>query len=229
MTPPTTYRTKTDLAVHILREQILTGELPPGHRIRPNEFAADFAMSPTPVREALRVLQADGLVRYRSHQEIVVVEHSPEEALEVYRLRSLLEPLATELGGSQLTESQLRALERFHDRLVSAADSGRRRSTGTINASWHWTIYEASGSPLVLDDASGCYGVAERTLGRGRRFCAAQDFSVVHFLGAEKNAFCRQCHTTSLNKNLGRQMAKATISRPRRTRVDLAPIESRPA
>lgn len=150
MTPRTAHRTKTDLAVQFLRDQILTGELPPGRRIRPNELAAEFAMSPTPVREALRVLQADGLVRYRSHQEIVVVEHSPEEALEVYRLRSLLEPLATELGGVRLTDGQLRTLERLHDRLVSAADSGRRRSTGTINASWHWTIYEASASPLLL-------------------------------------------------------------------------------
>jgi DNA-binding GntR family transcriptional regulator len=150
MTPPTAYRTKTDLAVHFLRDQIRTGELPPGHRIRPTELASELAMSPTPVREALRVLQADGLVQYRSHQEIVVVEHSHEEALEVYRLRSLLEPLAAELGAERLTDSQLRTLERLHDRLESAADSGRRRSTGTINASWHWTIYEASGSPLLL-------------------------------------------------------------------------------
>lgn len=147
---PTAYRTKTELAVDFLRDEILRGGLAPGQRIRPNELAAQLAMSPTPVREALRLLQADGLVRYRSHQEIVVAEHSPAEAAEVYLLRSSLEPLATELGAAQLADGQLHALERLHERLQAAVDAGRRPQTATINAAWHWAIYEASCSPVLL-------------------------------------------------------------------------------
>lgn len=149
-TAPISYRTKTDLAVHFVRGQILSGDLPPGKRIRPSELATELGMSPTPVREALRVLQADGLVRYRTHQEIVVAERTPEEALEVYRLRSLLEPLAVERAAERLTDVTLRMLERLHHRLEAAAGTSHPRSTGTINATWHWAIYEAADSPLLL-------------------------------------------------------------------------------
>jgi DNA-binding GntR family transcriptional regulator len=150
VTTPISYRTKTDLAVEVVRSQILSGDLGPGERIRPSELATTLGMSPTPVREALRVLQADGLVRYRTHQEIVVAERTPEEALEVYRLRCLLEPLAVEQAAERLTDATLRLLERVHHRLEAAVHSSRRRSTGTINAAWHWTLYEAADSPLLL-------------------------------------------------------------------------------
>lgn len=144
-----THQTKTELALHVLRERISTGALPPGQRLLLDALKDELGMSPTPIREALRLLQADGLVIYRPHQGIVVAEFSPEETAEIYRLRSALEPLAAELAVPALTPDELRRLERLHAELVAAAERGA--SLGESNAAWHWAIYEASRSSYLLE------------------------------------------------------------------------------
>lgn len=140
------HRTKSELALQVLREQLRTGQLEPGRRLRLNELTRELGMSPTPIREALRLLQADGLVVYRPHQGIVVAEFSPEETVEVVRLRCLLEPLALELTLESLGAVQRKALERLHAKLLVAVASGHGSAITTSNASWHWAIYEGCGS-----------------------------------------------------------------------------------
>jgi DNA-binding GntR family transcriptional regulator len=108
-------------------------------------------MSQTPIREALRVLQADGLVDYRAHQAIVITEPSPEAAEEVYRLRSVLEPLAAELAVPRLGYHELMELERLHQQLGNAVGTGRGAAIAQRNRAWHSAIYEQSGSPLLND------------------------------------------------------------------------------
>jgi len=108
-------------------------------------------MSPTPIREALRLLQADRLVDYRAHQGIVVAELSPAVTEEVYRLRALLEPLAIELAMPRLTDEQLEELERLHEQHGAAVASGRGAPISDRNWAWHWAMYSNSGSPLLND------------------------------------------------------------------------------
>jgi DNA-binding GntR family transcriptional regulator len=140
------HRTKTELALQVLRQQIRTGELEPGQRLRLNRLTRELGMSPTPIREALRLLQADGLVQYHPHQGIVVAESSPEETADIVRLRCLLEPLAIELVVPLLTSDQLRVLEDLHQKLLAAVDASHGSAISTSNASWHWAIYDACGS-----------------------------------------------------------------------------------
>jgi DNA-binding GntR family transcriptional regulator len=95
-------------------------------------------MSATPIREALRLLQADRLIEYRPHHGVVVKEASPEAAAEIYRIRSALEPLAAQLAVESLTVSRLHELERLHTALKSAVSSGRGKQIAEVNAAWHW-------------------------------------------------------------------------------------------
>jgi DNA-binding GntR family transcriptional regulator len=136
--------TKTELALEALRTGIRTGDLQPGQRLRVGELTRDLGMSPTPIREALRLLQADRLVDYRPHHGIVVTELSAEATAEVYRLRALLEPLAVELAVPGLSSADVDELERLHERHAKSETSDR-------NHAWHWTIYDASGSALLND------------------------------------------------------------------------------
>src|SRR5262249_30260525 len=99
---------------------------------------------PTPIREALRLLQADGLVDYRPHHGIVVTELSADATAEVYRLRALLEPLAVELAVPRLTDADAEELERLHERHA-------RSPSSDDNPAWHWTICAASGASLLHD------------------------------------------------------------------------------
>ena len=108
-------------------------------------------MSPTPIREALRMLQADGLIDYRPHQGVVVSSLSPLDVAEVLRLRLVLEPLAVELGVPQLGATDADKLEDLHARYSRAVAVGRGTAINELNADWHWTLYRASGSGLLQD------------------------------------------------------------------------------
>lgn len=123
----------------------------PGQRLRVEELTHELGMSPTPIREALRLLQADRLVDYRAHHGIVVAELSPAETTEIFRLRALLEPLATEIAVPLLTERQIEELERLHEQHSAAVASERGRAIPERNAAWHWAIYQASGSTILMD------------------------------------------------------------------------------
>lgn len=145
------HQTKTELALQVLREQIQEGKLEPGRRLRLNSLTRELGMSPTPIREALRLLQADGLVDYRPHQGIVVAEQSADQIQQLVHLRSVLESLAVELAVPRLGESQMRELERLHEKLLAAVEGDQGTAISKHNVAWHWTLYEASGSELLLE------------------------------------------------------------------------------
>jgi DNA-binding GntR family transcriptional regulator len=140
------HKTKTELAVQVLRERIRTGELEPGRRVRLKDLTRELGMSPTPIREALRLLQADALVTYRPHQGMVVTKRSPAETVEVVRLRCVLEPLAVELVVPALSDSQRSELEHVHAQFLEAAAAGRATAATELNVVWHWRLYDLTGS-----------------------------------------------------------------------------------
>jgi len=143
--------TKTELALEFLRERIRSGELAPGQRLALEELTQLLGMSATPIREALRLLQADRLVDYRPHHGVVVTESPPEATVEIYRIRSVLEPLAAELAVESLADARLEELERLHSLLKAAVASGRGKQIAELNASWHWTLYESAQSTYLND------------------------------------------------------------------------------
>jgi len=143
--------TKTELAANWLRERIRVGELEPGQRLRVDELAAQLDMSPTPVREALRLLQNDRLLDYRAHIGHIVA--SPVAFAEILQLRLLLEPLATELAVPKLNQDheRLTEVERLHESYRSAVNANRGSQASDRNALWHAAIYDASGWTYLPD------------------------------------------------------------------------------
>jgi DNA-binding GntR family transcriptional regulator len=98
-----------------LRDQILTGRLLPGHRIRQEDLAEEFGASRLPVREALRILQSDGLVTLVANAGAWVARLNEDECAEVYQIRERLEPLLLTESIGALTEIDI-------DRLAALAD-----------------------------------------------------------------------------------------------------------
>ena len=106
------------------------GEIRPGERLLQNELAERLGVSPTPVREALMALVAQGVLTYLPNRGVRVVELDAPDAEQVYRIRGALEPLAVELGGPQLVQADLdelagRARGDAPRRRTSAAGSGQ--------------------------------------------------------------------------------------------------------
>jgi DNA-binding GntR family transcriptional regulator len=99
-----------DRLASTIRSRVLAGEIPTGTRLRQETLAAEFGVSRTPVREALRKLQATGLVQLEPHRGAVVRGLSAREIREAYEVRAELEGLAAELACARIHEPQLRRL-----------------------------------------------------------------------------------------------------------------------
>lgn len=144
--------TKTEAAFHWLRAAIEEGRLKPGDSLAVGELTKELAMSPTPVREALRLIQAQGLAEHQPHRGMIVARHSPAEAEELYTIRVRLEPLAAELAAQRIDAEALRHVQDLHKRLSEAVASDALRSdTAELNAAWHRAVYRACGSRYLVE------------------------------------------------------------------------------
>src|SRR5215208_1683557 len=104
--------TKADEIALMVEEAIVSGELPPGTVLRQEQLSERFAVSRTPIREALRRLAALGLVSFIPNRGVRVRTLSREELREAFLVRAELESLATELAAPKMTDADLAELER---------------------------------------------------------------------------------------------------------------------
>jgi len=147
-----------------LQAQILSGELPSGTRLRQEALADEFGVSRTPVREALRKLQASGLVELRPHRGALVRGLSPREIRDAYEVRAELEALAAAVAAVRIRQEQLDRLHRvqrqFRDaleRVRRGTRNGRRTLSqddiaawGHANDEFHQVIQEAAGNQVLV-------------------------------------------------------------------------------
>jgi DNA-binding GntR family transcriptional regulator len=141
------YTRKTDLVAAMIRELIVTGELSPRTPLRQRDLAARFGVSPTPVREALRRLESEGLVAGEAHRGATVAEPLEGAVEDNYRIRAALEPLAAEMAAARINEGQLLELKVLNEQLRRIPDGDR--SYLELNARLHLGIYQAAGSPIL--------------------------------------------------------------------------------
>ena len=141
------------LAEHVcrvIREDILTGRQPAGARLTEAIVMERTGVSRTPVREGLRMLEGEGLViTYRSRGTFVTYRLTPDEAKLLYDVRLVLEPHLARLGAERMTPEVLASVEDVLARFVEALDAAEAREAGQLDADFHLTIYEASGSELL--------------------------------------------------------------------------------
>ena len=155
-----TSMTKTQAAFHRIRGAIEEGRLEPGERLRATALQKELGMSPTPIREALRLLQAQGLVEHRPHHGMVVAEYTVEETEEVYRLRVVLEPMAAGLAAERASAEQLGTIRRRLEDLKDAVEAGATRVDGAeLNAAWHRAVYVAAGSRYLEEFIARLWGI----------------------------------------------------------------------
>lgn len=143
------YRTKTDLAADALRRAIASGRLKRGQRLRFADLIADLGVSATPIREALRILETEGLVTMESHKEVRVADFTVDDAREIYKIRAILEGLATEESVPCIREADLLALESLMSEMDAAVASDRLSELPDLNAAWHQRIYSVGASKYL--------------------------------------------------------------------------------
>jgi DNA-binding GntR family transcriptional regulator len=124
----------------LLRERIFSRELAPGSWIDELKLAEEYGISRTPLREALKVLAAEGLVTMKVRRGAYVTEVSERDLTDVYHLLALLESDAAGVVAIQASESQLRELQDLHRELEKAM--GNRERFFEINEAFHTRLLE---------------------------------------------------------------------------------------
>src|SRR5215472_11081708 len=142
------YISKTDLVAALIRELIITGELTAGEQLRQRDLAQRFRVSQTPVREAMRRLESEGLVRGDTHRGFTVVEPDDGPVEENFQIRAALESLGASLAARKIDAGGIGRLQVLNDRMRALADDDARYAD--LNREFHFTVYEYAGSPLLL-------------------------------------------------------------------------------
>jgi len=142
------YSSKGGIITETLRERIARGELAPGTLLRQRQLAQEFNVSPTPVREALRRLESEGLVSYELHRGSRVATVDLEEQEENLRVLAALESLAASLASEKITDSDLDEIRALEREFAECED--RESALKELNWAFHFRIYECARSPLLL-------------------------------------------------------------------------------
>lgn len=145
--------TKTTLAIQALRSAILRGEIEPDAHLTVGRLAEQLGMSPTPVREAIRTLQAEGLINHKPHHSLSIggAGLSPKDVHDIYQIRAMLESLATRLAVPRLTDADLEALAALVKSMREALERGDLDQVNRLNADWHLKLYSAADNNILLD------------------------------------------------------------------------------
>ena len=124
----------------LLRQRIFSRELEPGSWIDELKIAEDYGISRTPLREALKVLAAEGLVTMKVRRGAYVTEVNEKDLVDIYHLLGLLESDATGVVAQHATDEQLRELQSLHEALESSAQD--RDRFFAINERFHMRLLE---------------------------------------------------------------------------------------
>jgi DNA-binding GntR family transcriptional regulator len=144
----TEYLSKSDIVAKGIRVLIQEGELSPGTVLRQRDLAERFHVSPTPVREALRQLEAEGFVTTELHRGATVVRTEDSRIGENFLIRANLESLAASLAASKVTDEELDKISAIANKLAACGPNDPSRTD--LNRRFHFAIYEAARSPVLL-------------------------------------------------------------------------------
>jgi DNA-binding GntR family transcriptional regulator len=141
-----------ELVADALREAITTGQLRGNQPLPQDEIAAQFKVSHIPVREALRQLEAEGLVTYQANRGATVTALTPGEIGEIYEIRSILETAALRRAVCHLSPAALARAGQILELAEQATDGAE---WGSLDVEFHQTIYDLEDRPRLKELIEG--------------------------------------------------------------------------
>jgi DNA-binding GntR family transcriptional regulator len=159
---PLRHQTMAEAAVAELREAIYSGELAAGTPLRLEELARSLGMSISPVREAVRRLEALGLAVHAPHRGAWVSELAIEDLHDTYEVRLTLETLAVRRAATRFTDGDAEAARAFLDRYATAHRRGDTREARRAHTDFHFSLYGAAGSDWLVRVIRPAWENAER-------------------------------------------------------------------
>ena len=146
--------TAVDAVYQVLRRGILDGELPPGYRLRSDVLANDLNVSRTPVREALRKLESEGLAD-ASRSGLVVRQSTEEDLIEIFYLREALEGMAARLAAENATPAEIDELHALVEDMQAVAARGDIALVRKLTGEFHLLVCRASHNKRLIQSLQG--------------------------------------------------------------------------
>jgi DNA-binding GntR family transcriptional regulator len=150
-----------------LADEIVRGVLRPGTPLDETELAGRFKVSRTPVREAIRLLAASGLVEVRAHRAAVVAKPDAQQLAGMFEAMAELEALCAGLAAERMTVPERRNLENIHEQLRALIQRGDPQYYHEVNEAFHGAIYAGAHNDYLAE-------MTLSTRGRVRPFRLAQ-------------------------------------------------------
>ena len=138
-------------AYDTLLGQIRAGDFSPGDRLREEDVSARLGLSRTPVREALRRLETDGIIEHRPRIGAIIRSLTRTEVVELYEMRTVLERTAAEMAAQHGADAEFDALEAMNDKIEAQRDAPTVGAA--INQDFHRGLYHAARNRFLLASA----------------------------------------------------------------------------
>jgi len=138
------YKPLRELVFESLSEAIISGQLRSGERLMEIQLAEEMGVSRTPVREAIRKLELEGLVAMIPRKGAYVAGFSLKDIVDVFEIRGALEGLAAELAAERITDDELEELERYLVKISDDIENGDLERVVATDTDFHSILYKAS-------------------------------------------------------------------------------------
>mgnify|MGYP001248601250 CR=1 FL=1 len=147
----TTKHTSAEQIRRALADRIITGALMPGDTIDEMTVATEFGVSRTPVREAIRMLAASGLVDHQPRARTLVARPDPDVLAGMFDVMGYLEALCAALAAASMNAAERRALDALHDAMSDVVRRGDRARYTQLNEDFHGAIYDGSHNAYLAE------------------------------------------------------------------------------
>lgn len=140
-----------DVVFNTLRSAIITGELSPGERLMEIKLANELGVSRTPVREALRKLEKEGLVITTARRGAEVAPINEKDLKEVLEIRRSLESLACQIAAQKITPEQVEEIRSMNDSIEKAIEMNDTEAITQLDIEFHEIIYVITENSRLID------------------------------------------------------------------------------
>lgn len=138
-----------------LRDLIIRGELAPGGRIIERSLSEQLHVSRTPLREALKILELEGLIELSQNKGARIISFTPTEARNLFEVIAGLESLAAEIAVSRIDEMDLANLEDMHERMCGHYRRQEKDPYFALNSAIHDLVVRTSANPVLISTHAG--------------------------------------------------------------------------
>ncbi|CAB4896881.1 unannotated protein [freshwater metagenome] len=161
-----------------LKEEILSGKFPPGVRIRQEDIAEQFGASRSPVREALRILEAEGLINLVAHTGAWISHLSLAECEEMYQLRERVEPLLLRLSIAHISDETISQLQELASEMETTKDVEKFLK---LDREFHLLSYSGAETVLVGEMVNRLWNTTQHYRRAYSQMMATSSFKPAHY------------------------------------------------